>query len=350
MRLHYLIEPFPKSSANRCRRANAAVIRNICRICPQRLKGGTANMDVFKLAFETTIVGLLAFLWLGAAIYLLFPDLLANVTYSKVIAFAKDNQSLLGVGGLTLAYCLGSAILPISSQLVNDEHWPFPEYKIRCQAVIAEQQSLERIGYTALPTHLKLQDLQSGKCSAYSEGASLDDVNKTERILTIFDQQERMILSQTSENTERLKQLRGRIVVLRGAVFSGCVLFLICLFAYMARVNGQSWHWKRTLWGILLAAFFAVYVLRNAYKDFKAKNIFDIPVLEGVLGAVIIFGGFLMIRGVKNCLFQRERSLLVVALFAALAGVGWGASEIIYDQEVLSSLAVPQNQAETPKR
>src|SRR5260370_15467025 len=78
-------------------------------------------MDVFKLAFETTIVGLLAFLWVGAAIYLLFPDFLANLTYSKGSAFAKDNQSLLGVGGLTLAYCLGSAILPISSQLVNDE-------------------------------------------------------------------------------------------------------------------------------------------------------------------------------------------------------------------------------------
>ncbi len=269
-------------------------------------------MDVFKLAFETTIVGLLAFLWLGAVIYLLFPDLLANVTYSKVSAFAKDNQSLLGVGGLTLAYCLGSAILPISSQLVNDEHWPFPEYKIRCQSLIAEQQSLEQIHYTALPKQLRLQDLRPGKCSVYSEGASSDDVTKTEMILTLFDQQERMILSQTSENTERLKQLRGRIVVLRGAVF--------------------------------------VYVLRNAYQDFRHKNIFDIPVLEGVLGAVIIFGGFLVVRGVKTCLFQRERSLLVVALFAALAGAGWLASEIIYDQQVISSLAVPQNQAETPKR
>ncbi len=306
-------------------------------------------MDVFKLAFETTIVGLLAFLWVGAAIYLLFPDFLANLTYSKVSAFAKDNQSLLGVGGLTLAYCLGSAILPISSQLVNDEHWPFPEYKIRCQSLIAEQESLEQIRYTALPRQLKLQELRPGKCSVYSEGASSDDVTKTEMILTLFGQQERTILGQTSENTDRLKQLRGRLVVLRGAAFSGCVLFLICLFAYMARVNGQFWHWKRTLWGILLAAFFAVYVLRNAYQDFRHKNIFDIPVLEGVLGAVIIFGAFLVVRGVKTCLFQRERSLLVVALFAALAGAGWLASEIIYDQEVVSSLAVPQNPAETSK-
>src|SRR5713226_6806430 len=202
-------------------------------------------MDVFKLAFETTIVGLLAFLWLGAAIYLLFPDLLANITYSQVSALAKDNQSLLGVGGLTLAYCLGSAILPVSSQLVNDEHWPFPEYKIRCKSLIAEQQSLEQIGYTALPRQLKLQDLQPGKCSVYSEGASSRDVTKTEMILTLFDQQERTILGQTSENTDRLKQLRGRMLLLRGAAFRGCVFGVLCLFAYVAGLRGSFWHWKR---------------------------------------------------------------------------------------------------------
>src|SRR6266849_7622878 len=139
-------------------------------------------MEVFKLAFETTIVGLLAFLWVGAAIYLLFPEFLSNASFSKISASAKDNQSVLSVGALTVAYCLGSAILPISSQLVNDEHWPYPEYKIRCQSLIAEQQSLEQIHYTALPKQLRLQDLQPGKCSVYSKGASSDDVTKTEMI------------------------------------------------------------------------------------------------------------------------------------------------------------------------
>lgn len=309
-------------------------------------------MDIFKLAFETIIVGLLAFLWVGAAIYLLFPDFLAKLTYSEVSAFAKDNQTLLGVGALTVAYCLGSAILPISNQLVNDEHWPYPEYRIRCGAVIQEQHDLERIGYTALPSWLTQQEWQPRKCTIYTEEKNSADIFKTRRILTFFEQQERMILSQSqpSENTDRLKLLHQRIIVLRGAAFSGCILFLICLFAYMARVNGQSWHWKRTLWGMLLAAFFAVFVLYNAWQDFKNKNIFDIPVLEGVLGTVILFGGFLVIRGVKTRLFQRERTLLVVALFAALAGAGWLTSEISYDQQVLSPLAVPQNPAETPKR
>src|SRR5260370_13260714 len=124
-------------------------------------------MDVFKLAVETTSVGILAFLWVGAAIYFLFPDFLANLTYSKVSAFAKDNQSLLGVGGLTLAYCLGSAILPISSQLVNDEHWPFPEYKIRCQSLIAERESLEQIRYTALPRQLNQYECRPDKCYVF---------------------------------------------------------------------------------------------------------------------------------------------------------------------------------------
>lgn len=286
-------------------------------------------MDVFKLAFETIIVGLLAFLWIGVAIYLLFPDYLIDVPFSRVSAFAKDNQTLLGVGALTLAYCLGSAILPVSSQLVNDEHWLYPEYKIRCQAVIAAQRNLEQIDYAALPRQLKLQDLQPRKCTIYSDGNNSDDVLKTRRILTLFEQQERIVLNQASENTERLKQLHQRIVVLRGAVFSGSVLLLICFFAYMARVNGQSWHWKRTLWGILLAAFFAEYVLRNGYRDLIQKNIFDIPVLESVLGTIIIFGAFLVIRGVQTCLFQKESLLIVVAFFASLAGAGWLSSEIL---------------------
>ena len=36
-------------------------------------------MDVFKLAFETTIVGLLAFLWLGMAVDLVYPAFFAKI-------------------------------------------------------------------------------------------------------------------------------------------------------------------------------------------------------------------------------------------------------------------------------
>ena len=75
-------------------------------------------MDVFKLTFETTIVGISAFLWIGIAIDLIAPDFLAR---AKSV-LAEANQTLAAAVLLSCAYCLGSAILPISGQHVNDEH------------------------------------------------------------------------------------------------------------------------------------------------------------------------------------------------------------------------------------
>src|SRR5690242_20221799 len=110
-------------------------------------------MDVFKLAFETTIVGLLAFVWVGVAVHLLFPDTLKAFLAWVAGPDAKENRALtgLGVGALTLAYCLGSAILPIANQLVNDEHWPLTENAIRCQVFEKQQEQLGTIHYPPLP-------------------------------------------------------------------------------------------------------------------------------------------------------------------------------------------------------
>jgi hypothetical protein len=232
----------------------------------------TVYMDVFKLAFETTLVGLLAFLWLGVATYLLFPRHLADFISWMVPASAKDEyQTLMGVGALTLAYCLGSTILPISNQLVNDEHSPLPENAIRCKVFITQQEQLETIGYTALPKQLSIKDLKPSRCAYWAPvlesnapiptriwrflllwagvAVNKDDVdaNKKAAILTRFQQQESTILDRGADMTERLRLLLERIVVLRGAVFSGFILFLIGLFAYFARATDEQVHLTKTI-------------------------------------------------------------------------------------------------------
>jgi len=98
-------------------------------------------MDVFKLAFETMIVGILSFAWLAIAVDLLFPDF-----FVKLIQPVWDkNQTSIGAAVLSFAYCLGSAIMPISGQLVNDEHWPLPEFAIRCRVMQEENGRLNDI-------------------------------------------------------------------------------------------------------------------------------------------------------------------------------------------------------------
>ncbi len=355
-------------------------------------------MDIFKLAFETTVAGLLASLWIGLATYLLFPAFVTSLIKEKIPAYS--NQTLLGVIGFAGAYCLGSAILPIANQLVNDEHWPLTESAIRCQVFTRQEQLLENIHYSALPKdkNLSLETLRPIHCSYWApvfaatqasgvgeklieiakrvplflrlwvgvdEKPEEDDKTlaarcenertptrgcdpfKQEKILALFQVEESTVLNQISDKTERLRLLHERIVVLRGAVLSGFVLFFVCLCAYFARESGEKAHWIRKGCGILLALGFTVFALLNGYRDLKNGNIFDIPVLESLLAVITIFGVFLVCRGLQNRQFQRKLYLLVALFLAGLAYGGWMWSEIIYDQEVMSAFAVLQSAAAT---
>lgn len=361
-------------------------------------------MDIFKLAFETSVVGFLAFLWIGLATYLLFPAFMKDVWNEKtpdsgnptLLSMMARNPTLLGVAALTAAYVLGSAILPISNQLVNDAHWPLTENAIRCQVFTRQERLLENIYHSALAKEnqkLSLEILQPVHCSywapvfaatqtsglgdtliqiaqriplflrlwvgvddkpdendkaaflrcenALAPGGQCDDF-KQKRILALFDLQESAALNQVSDKTERLRQLHERIVVLRGAVFSGFVLVLICLFAFLARESDQKAHWIRSVLGIVLGLVFAAFALRNGYLDLKHANIFDIPVLESLLAVITIFGVFLAWRGLESRQLQRKRYLLLAVFFAGLSYGGWMWSEIIYDQEVITSFTVLQ--------
>ena len=357
-------------------------------------------MDVFKLAFETTIVGLLTLGWLAVATYLLSPDVRIDSVVQMLPDLAQKNLTTVGVGVLILAYCLGSAILPISNQLVNDEHWPLNENAIRCQVFTKYEFNLESIRETALSDLPKeetfsLTELRPHHCSYWapvftkririqqrvhrfllrwiglppSPGEDLTEKSvgeiericraplestacdefKAERILTIFLQQETAVLSQASGRTERLRQLHERIVVLRGTIFSLYVLLLICLFAYFARVDGKASHWIRPTCGVLLGVAFAVFAIINGYHDLEDPNIFDIPVLEGLLVVITLFGVALAVRRTKHERFQSKRYVLVTLFFTALAYGGWLWSEVIYDQEVISSYVVLRTSPPTSK-
>ncbi len=327
-------------------------------------RSGPHNMDVFKLAFETTVVGVLAFLWLGIAVDLVYPQFFAKIVPGAL----GKNDALLGVGILSLAYCIGSAIVPISSQLVNDEHWPVPEDGIRCQVFRDQEDRLDKIEKTGFPEHhipsdgyeschcsywdrFLVLDKQSGQktftwqqfwMGLYS-GDSREELEKKKEILTLFQLQESKVLNQEADKAERFRQLHERIVVLRGAVFSGSALFLTCFFGCIAPVQDQPSHWTRRLAGILLAFALLAFCLWNALEDLKSPNIFDLPVMEGLLGVITLFGGLLVYYGVKARPYLRKRVVLMAAFFAALSYGGWMWSEVIYDQQVISSYAVMES-------
>lgn len=356
-------------------------------------------MDVFKLAFETTVAGLLAFVWLGLAVYLVFPAFVHDCVIKKGPDFVAKNQTLAGIAILTFTYCLGSAILPISQQLVNDEHWPLPENAIRCQVFTRQELQLREVHDLALPDHNSLVALTPRHCSYWAPvlqrnitfgrriwrfmslwaGTEItededqpekivnaepakphqpgidvtrecvnenSDACKIAKVLTIFRQQESAILNKGTDRTERLRQLHERIVVLRGAVFSGFILVLMFLFAFFAKVDGLPRSTARTAVGVLLQLVFAAFAVFNGIHDVRNRDIFDLPVLEGLLGTISVFGAYLVFRGTKSAVFRKKRLLLAVLFFAALAYGGWMSSEILYDQLVISSYAVLRGDAQ----
>lgn len=331
-------------------------------------------MDVFKLAFETTVVGLLTISWLAVAAYLLFPEFNFDTAVDDLPDFLKNNPTALGIGALTLAYCLGSAVLPVAKQLVNDEHWPLNERAIRCQVFTKEDESLESVHDTAFPkdkTFLQ-PDTKPAHCSYWGVISTHEDIGLGERLvrffrlwvgrargqdsdddkiaklLTVFEQEEAAVLRQSSDKTEGLRQLHERIVVLQGTVFSGFLLFLICLFAHLARVNGSA-NWVRPTCGILVALALIVFAGFNGYQDLTNRDIFDIPVLESVLVAVAVFGVVLVIKKPKSTFHSKRYVLIALFFFTALAYGGWVASEISYDQQITSSYLALQNRASVPK-
>src|SRR5258708_22872730 len=269
---------------------------------------------------------------------------------------------MLGVSVLSLAYIIGSAIVPISNQLLNDEHWPLPEEAIRCQVSRDQEEGLGKIAGTGFPEHhIGLAKLSVCQCWYWDRFLAVEepagkrtftvqqfwlglqakdsdpDIEKRKEILTLFQLQESKVLNQGSDKTERFRQLHERIVVLRGAVFSGFALFLICLFGCIAPVQGQPSPWKSRVWGILLAAVSLGFGIRNGLRDLKYPDIFDVPVMEGLLGVITLFGAFLVVRGVTARPYLKKRFLLVVGFFAALAYGGWTWSWVVSDHQSITS-------------
>lgn len=79
-------------------------------------------MDVFKLAFETVIIGLFALPWLWVMIDLTRPNLVTGSNISRLMAPIPPEARLQAIT-LTLfplAYLLGLVITPVASEFLND--------------------------------------------------------------------------------------------------------------------------------------------------------------------------------------------------------------------------------------
>src|SRR5260370_18672202 len=119
-----------------------------------------------------------------------------------------------------------------------------------------------------------------------ADHSASEDDGKKDKILSLFQLQESKLLNQGTDKAEQLRQLHERILVLRGAVFSGFVLSLICLFAYFAPAYGHPAHRIRAVFVTVRSIWFALFALLNGWQDLLNHVIFDIPGLEGLIATI----------------------------------------------------------------
>ena len=84
-------------------------------------------MEAFKFAFETVIVGILTLPSLFIMLDLIFPVLFNGKSEAPNrlagLVSKELGATIASAFLLSMAYFLGSAISPLASEFLNDEHW-----------------------------------------------------------------------------------------------------------------------------------------------------------------------------------------------------------------------------------
>jgi hypothetical protein len=295
-----------------------------------------ADMDAFKLAFETVLVGALALPWLWLAGVLMHGNLPCVARLLRKIVPAGSVPATVGVAAFSFAYLLGSAICPVAQEFLDD---------------------MDSIGF---PTQDTIQARIVGSQDAgpvLSEGGpqrltKISDRNawEGERVVrltgAIFRREESAILLTSAEASERLNRLHERLTILTGATFSGFTLAMLLVFAWCgarrSRLHAAAVHcWHRrgmealTFFPCALIVFWGAW---NLIKDWHKHSVDDPPIMEMVLLILGVFG--LVVTATRSpAIAALPGKLLFVTFLTVLSYGGYLSTEPTYIHEVMDSYA-----------
>src|SRR5579871_6665147 len=287
------------------------------------------NMDAFKFAFETTIVGLLALPWLALFMSIFVP--IHPVQFPEERFLSKILQpAVLSIVGLAVAYFLGSAITPLATQLLDDPDLP----------------KIKKIQQIRSDLYLWYFDWLSATPSP-DESSQAFALSRTELLRTLprpdptanvrrspeqswkaadklFLLQEQSVLREGTDKTERVSRLHEQVIVLRGAVFNGFVFCVLSLFANLARKRGEPLSvlvsnpvvLLKTLAAVLLSAGLAFTAVDLGKVDLLSHDVTDPPIMEAGLLALGLVGFYTVWKGVRK-LSYAPAALAIGLVFSA---------------------------------
>jgi hypothetical protein len=286
-------------------------------------------MDVFKFAFETAVVGLLALPWLLILMYLISPASLTSgqENGSALLSSVPESvrQPVANVLLFAVIYVVGSAVSPLAKDALDDDDLALFGRKLPTERGIRQEiycEHNEWLPYTAkwLP-----QEGSYLKTLCTSNGAAAS----TE----VFRAQETAVL--LGAQSQRTRQLHEQITVLQGAVFSALLSSLLCLFGW------GSTKWPRSVWAgiapVLVLIFAGVSLYHHISESKRGFRFDDPPLMEFVLLLAGLVGAWTVFHVPKPRRFGTWA--LVALLLGMVAYGGWWWSQVTYHEHVIHSFA-----------
>jgi hypothetical protein len=350
-------------------------------------------MAALSIAFDIIIVGALALPWLLLAIDLFFSTNVSRVRSLLHWVVQQKQPAVAGVLLFATTYALGSVVSRIAQDFFNDDdlhihafHRLFrigvTESSIRtnvfCNAFKDAPKPSEpspEKGEQPKKTNSGLNDPTAEKHKAFQENnpkceytgrwiirtrhpsthdpvmvdktnpqpITAEWINQQEDLAErIFLYHEAAVLQLGTDANERLRQYHDQIMVLRGAAFNGIIIFTLCFFLWSAQsLPGLGWA---------VSFFYGLLGLIAVSHHFAVTPISNPPYMEFTLFTLMAAGWYALAthsskgkrgrekRGLRNSRKPLPFGYLVLAAFVTVAAsLGWWATQVLYDQQIIYS-------------
>ena len=273
-------------------------------------------MGALTIAFDTTIVGVLALPWVLVVIHLFFFE--GEDRLGDILHWLKKQKQPAVVGVLLFAmtYTLGSAVSRTAQDFFNDDDLYLQADGQFFRVGVTEDRILTRVYCESDDKHLlfaekedlvfadKINTFQTfpakkALCSLtmkwgvkYTYNRKDDELNETAR--DIFGLQENALMVKGGDFSVRLRQLHDQIMVLRGAAFDGVIGLSLCLFAWGVTVRREKARaWLRWMLVPVPALYLSVAAIATVHH-FGEGVPSDPPYMEFTLLVLALAGVWLV--------------------------------------------------------
>jgi hypothetical protein len=362
-------------------------------------------MAALSIAFDIIIVGALSLPWVLLVIHLFFSD--DEHTLKKHLQWVKDQKepALAGVLLFAMTYSLGTVVSRIAQDFFDDDdvyihasHHLFrvgvTESSIRTNVFCNAFKDSDTSQLSDQTTGKHEQSKTSNSAPSDSTAAKHEKFKKNdpdcqytgrwivrtynpdthqpvtapvtgERITAewinkqqdlardIFYAKEAAVLLQGTDPTERIRQFHDQIMVLRGAAFGGLVAFSLCLFWWSAQsLPGLGWA---------VSLFYALVGFIASFHHLSETPLTDPPYMEFTWLVLAAAGCYILWRHTRKGKRGRDKpgahngpkpislSYIVLAAFLTIAAsLGWWATQVLYDQQVIFSYQAMSDPAAKP--